>query len=127
MPTRKIVPLLIVCLFFFLPFFVSVPKASSDQLDDINKQLSDLTDQLNKSVAATQPLQSQLDSEQKQIDSIKNQIVNVESDITVKKKQIDDGYANLAQKEKIISATIRDFYIKSYYDSPLLTFFSQAS
>jgi SpoIID/LytB domain protein len=127
MPSKKFIPLLVVCVLFFLPFFVLVPKASSDQLDDINKQLADLTDQLNKSVAATQPLQSQLDSEQKQIASIKNQIVGVESDIALKKKQIDKGYVDLAQKEKIISATIRDFYIKSYYDSPLLTFFSQAS
>ena len=127
MPTKKIFQLLVVLILFFLPLFITVPHASSDQLDDINKQLAQLSDQLNKSVAATQPLQSQLDSEQKQIDSIKYQIAGVESDIVVKKKQIDDGYANLAQKEKIISATIRDFYVKSYYDSPLLTFFSQAT
>jgi len=127
MPTRKILSLLLIITLNLVPFAVAVQTTSADQLDDINKQLADLSDQLNKSVAATQPLQSQLDSEQKQIDSIKNQIVNVESDITLKKKQINDGYANLAQKEKIINATIRDFYVKSYYDSPLLTFFSAAT
>jgi len=106
---------------------MTAQTASADQLDDINQQLASLTDQLNKSVAATQPLQSQLDSEQKQIANIKSQIVGVESDITLKKKQIAGGYSNLAQKEKIISATIRDFYVNSYYDLPLLTFFSQAT
>jgi len=127
MPTKKIIALLLIVSLNILPLAVSVQKASSDQLDDINTQLAQLNDELSKSVAATQPLQSQLDSEQQQIASIKSQITGVESDITVKKKQIDDGYANLAQKEKIITATIRDFYVKSYYDSPLITFFSQAT
>lgn len=127
MPTKKIISLFLVLTLILLPFAVSVQRTSADQLDDINSQLAQLTDQLNKSVAATQPLQSQLDSETKQIASIKSQIAGVEADIAVKKKQIDDGYANLAQKEKIISHTIRDFYVKSYYDSPFITFFSQAT
>ena len=127
MPTRKIIALLLIVSLNLIPLAISVQKASSDQLDNINQQLAQLTNQLNESVAATQPLQSQLQNEQNQINSIKNQIVGVESDITVKKKQINDGFTDLAQKEKIISATVRDFYVNSYYDNPLLTFFSQAS
>jgi SpoIID/LytB domain protein len=127
MPTKKLVALLLAVIITILPLTVSVQKSAADQLDDINKQLSQLSDELNKSVAATQPLQSQLDNEQKQITNIKSQIAGVEADISLKKKQIDNGYTNLAQKEKIISATIRDFYVKSYYDSPLLAFFSQAT
>src|SRR5579862_7302756 len=71
MPARKIVSLLLILTLNLIPLAVAVQTTSADQLDDINKQLADLTDQLNQSVAATQPLQSQLDSEQKQIDSIK--------------------------------------------------------
>lgn len=127
MPTQKIAQFFIVLILFLFPLFFSVSHASSDQLDDINTQLAQLNDQLNKSVAATQPLQSQLDSEQKQINNIKEQIAGVEADIALKKKQIDSGYANLAQKEQIINHTIRDFYVKSYYDTPLLTFFSQST
>lgn len=127
MPTKKIISFLLIITLNLLPLAVSVKPASSDQLDDINNQLAQLNTELNQSIAATQPLQSQLDSEQKQIASIKEQIAGVESDITVKKKQIDDGYTNLAQKEALIAHTIRDFYVKSYYDSPILTFFSQAS
>lgn len=110
-----------------LPLSVFVKQAHSDQLSDITNQLAQLNDELDKSVAATQPLQSQMDNEQKQIADIKSQIAGVEADIVVKKKQINDGYANLAQKEKIINHTIRDFYVNSYYNTPLLTFFSQAT
>ena len=127
MPARKIIAFLLIITLNFLPLSVFVQQAHSDQLDDINTQLSQLTKELDDSVAATQPLQSQLDSEQKQITDIKNQIAGVTADIAVKKKQINDGYANLAQKEQIINHTIRDFYVNSYYDTPLLTFFSQAT
>src|SRR6185437_16047515 len=127
MPTKKIISLILIVALNIVPLAVAVQPASSDQLDDINKQLSQLSTELDQSVAATQPLQSQLDSEKKQIANLESQIAGVEDDIVLKKKQINDGYANLAQKEKIINATIRDFYVKSYYDDPLLTFFSQAS
>jgi len=125
MPVRKIFILLSSIVLALTLFLVIKPSFSqADQLDDINKQLADLNTELNKSVAATKPLQSQLDSMQKQIASIKAQIPAIEQDIVDKKKAIDEGYKKLADKEKLISATIRDFYIKSYYDSPLLAFFS---
>ncbi len=105
-------------------FFVKPFPSHADELDDITKQISDLNDALNKSIAATKPLQSELDSMQKQIADIKVQVANVEEDMAIKKKQIDKGYADLAQKEELLSRTIRDFYVKSYYNSPLLVFFS---
>jgi SpoIID/LytB domain protein len=121
---------LIICtLLLLLSFFIAKRDAfsqttSSNDLDAISKQISDLTDSLSKSVSATKPLQSQLDNMQKKMASIRSQISGVAADSQVKRKQIDAGYKDLAEKENLISATIRDFYIKSYYDSPLLTFFS---
>lgn len=127
MPTKKIISLFLIVTLNLLPLAIAVQHASSDQLDDINQQLTQLSNELNQSVAATQPLQSQLASEQKQIANIKSQIVGVQSDIATKKTQINNGYTDLAQKEKVLNATIRDFYVNSFYDNPLLTFFSQAS
>lgn len=116
-------------LFFALTLIIWInpTPTRADQLDDINKQLADLNDALSKSVAATKPLQSELDSMQKQIADIKNQVANVETDMALKKKEIDSGYTELAQKEQVISHTIRDYYVKSYYDSPLLIFLSSAN
>ena len=44
----------------------------------------------------------------------------IQNDLVVKEKDIDNGYKNLEKEQKILNMTIRDFYIKSYYNSPLL-------
>ncbi len=123
---KKILAILLssILLAVSLFFMINPPITRADDLDDINKQLAQLNDDLNKSIAATKPVESQLKSMQAQIVSIKNQIPVIERDIASKKNAIDEGYKRLADKEKIISATIRDFYIKSYNDSPLLIFFT---
>lgn len=103
------------------------PVSHSDELDDINKQINDLTTALNMSVKATKPLESQLNSLQAQISDIRNRVANIESDVAVKKKNIDQGYADLAKEQTILNQTVRDFYIRSYYDSPLITLLSASS
>lgn len=129
MPIKKVVLFVLVFLLFLSPLFPIGSAFSVDTsqsaLDDINKQLADLNDALNKSVASTKPLQSDLNNMQKQITGIKQEVAGVEADMAVKKKEIDDGYKDMEEKQKTISQTIREFYIKSYYDSPLLVFFSQ--
>jgi len=124
---KKVLSLLFLCTFLFIASFVIVPKSSSDQLDDITKQINDLTSALNMSINATKPLQSQLDSLKSQIADIKNRVSAIERDVEVKKKNIDQGYADLAKEEVVLDRTIRDYYIKSYYNSPLLMFLSGAS
>lgn len=97
---------------------------SADELEDINKELAKLTDDLTKSVAATKPLESELTGIQGRIGGIKNRVVQIERDMVTKRKEIDNGYKMLTEKEKVISQTIREFYVQSYYDSPLLVFLS---
>lgn len=116
--------LLLAALLCITVFLIAAPKASSDELDDLNKQISELTSSLNQSKAATAPLESQLVSMQKQIASIQARVAAIEQDIIVKKKNIDDGYKDLAKQEKILSATVVDYYIKSYYNSPFLILLS---
>lgn len=122
----------ICCLFFLIALlfifgFVNIPKSSSDELDDLNKKIGELTEALNMSKAATAPLESQLKSMQSQIAEIKASVAFIEKDVEIKKKNIDEGYKNLEKQEKILNITIRDFYIKSYYNSPFLVFLSAQS
>src|SRR3989344_5747350 len=124
---RKIFFLLVLIFLFTISFFIQVPKSSSDELSDITKQIEDLTTSLNQSLKATAPLESQLTSLKKQIVGIKNRLTFIENDITVKEKNINDGYKDLAKQELILNRAIRDFYIKSYYNSPLWVFFSSSS
>jgi len=104
-----------------------IHRTYSDELDDINKQINELTTALNQSVAATKPLESQLNAMQSQVQSIKNRVNAIESDMAVKKKNIDTGYKDLTTKEKILNQTIREYYIKSYYNTPLQIFLSAGS
>ncbi|OGH17333.1 MAG: hypothetical protein A3C22_02060 [Candidatus Levybacteria bacterium RIFCSPHIGHO2_02_FULL_37_10] len=124
---RKVFFFIILALLLAVSFFIEVPKSSSDELSDITKQIQDLTISLNESIKATTPLESQLNSLKKQVDGIKNRLSFIENDITVKEKNIDKGYKNLAKQELILNRTIRDFYIKSYYNSPIWVFFSSSS
>ena len=100
--------------------FLNTPATFSDELDDINKEIAKLTEALNQSVKATQPLEAQANA-------IKERIEAIEQDVFVKEKNIESGYASLAKEQKILNATIRDYYIKSYYNSPLLILLSSDS
>jgi len=95
---------------------------------DLLKQCeSSISQALQESEAATTPLQSKLDAINSQITGIKNTIAAIEINLLGKKKDIDNGYADLAKQQTILDATIRDYYIKSYYDSPLLILLSANS
>jgi len=107
--------------------FLNIPRSSSDELADISKQISDLTGALNESVKATKPLESQLKTMQDQIAGIKNRVSIIDQDIVVKKRSIDDGYKNLAKQQVILNKTIANYYIKSYYFSPILIFLSSGN
>ncbi len=125
MPKRHL--FLFIGFIIFLSLFLNVPKTYSDELDDINKQLSELTQALNQSIAATKPLESQLQALQQQIAGIKQRVSLIEIEMEKKKKSIDEGYKNLAEKENLLNKTVREYYISSHYNSPLAIFLSAAS
>lgn len=110
-----------VFLFFFLLFvsslFIGINKARGDELDEINKQINDLTQALNDSKAATTPLESQ-------VTNIKQRVAFIETDVVNKEKSIEKGYANLEKQTDELNLAIRNYYIKSYYNSPILIFLS---
>lgn len=124
---RRFFPLLFLIVLLFSFSFVNVQKSSSDELEDITTQINKLTDALNQSINATKPLESQLNSLRDQIEQIKTRISVIERDVQVKKKNIDEGYKNLAKQQEILNKTIREYYVKSYYSSPILVFLSSDS
>ena len=113
---------------FILLFFFSANTMQnfvySDELDDINKQLSELQSALTMSKNATKPLQSQLDNLTKQLANIDAQVGNVERELLQKKKDISKGYEDLGEKQKIFDATVKRSYINSYSNSPFLILLS---
>lgn len=91
--------------------------ANTNDLNTINSCLDDLNSALSQSKAASAPLESQLSS-------IVARVNQIDADLTKKKKDIDKGYKDLAKQQKVLNIAIRNFYIKSYYNSPLLIFLS---
>lgn len=96
----------------------------SDEYDDLSKKIADLQSALSQSQNATKPLQTQLTSLKSQLASIDAQVVQIEKDLVIKRKNIDEGYKNLVDKQKLFNATVKNSYIKTYTFSPLLIFLS---
>ena len=95
--------------------------------DLIRQCESTINQALQSSINATAPLQSKLDSLNAQIKGIKSTVLSIEFSLSEKKKQIDQGYKDMEKQQAILNQTIRDYYIKSYYNSPLVIFLSANS
>lgn len=100
---------------------------SSLNLEAIGRCLAEIQKAYELSVNATKPLEKELLTLQSRIQGIKARVLTIEQDIAQKTENIEQGYKNLAKQTQILEATIQDFYIKSYYNSPLLIFFSSGS
>jgi SpoIID/LytB domain protein len=95
--------------------------------DLLNKCESSINQALQDSIKATTPLQSKLDSLNSQINGIKNTVSGIEVSLAQKKKDIATSYKQMEKQTAILNATIKDYYIKSYYNSPLLLLLSSSS
>ena len=111
-------------LIFFLlllsSFFIGTKIVRGDELDDLNKQINDLTNALSQSKAASAPLEQQLIG-------IKSRVTFIEGDLVRKQKDIDKEYKKLERQTEKLNLAIRNYYIKSYYNSPILVFLSATS
>lgn len=119
-------PIIIITIITFITI-IFARMAFADELDDINRQISDLSRSLQMSVAATRPLESQLNALQKQLADIKSRVEAIDKELTVKHAGIDKGYKKLDAQEEKLARAIRDFYIASYYNFPYLVFLSQST
>lgn len=111
---RKLLALFLVI--FSLCFLVIVPRVRADEIEDLQKQISDLQKQLDQSKKSTTPLEGQVKDLDVQIASINAKVVQIQRDI------LKSEDALVAQKA-ILAKTVRNFYIRSFVDIPLLTLF----
>lgn len=105
--------------------------AVADDLDDINKQIADLTRALEMSKNATEgvkrsllPLEAQISSVRKKIDSVAAGISEEEAKIKVLEASIVKREDELSGKYEILAARVRRFYIRSYFDTSMAALFS---
>lgn len=115
---RKILALFIFVFVAIVFFYGSVVIAGPDEdLRDIESQINDLEHQLELSKNATTPLETEVKGLEAQLDSIAARLFQLQEDL---QKSEDD----LAFQKQILSRTVRNFYVNSFVDIPLLTFLS---
>lgn len=98
-------------------FFMAGGNVRADELEELQKQINDLEHQLELSKSATTPLEAEVKSLGAQLDSISAKLFQLQKDL---QKSEDD----LAFQKQILARTVRNFYVNSFVDIPLLTFLS---
>lgn len=123
MPAKKILLVSLASLFLALLLYIKpvtseAVDTSSDHYDKITKELADLKDALGKSIAATKPLQSELDRMQKQIQSIKTQVASVEYDTQIKNRKLTKGTKHSPESSSSYSIPSATFTSKATRNLP---------
>ena len=104
-------------LIFVLGLFFIVTSSRADELEELQKQINDLGHQLELSKNATTPLVLEVKNLETQLASINSRLFQIQEDL-------DKGEEDLTFQKQILAATVRNFYIRSFVDIPLLTFFA---
>jgi peptidoglycan hydrolase CwlO-like protein len=97
---------------------------SADEIEDLQKQINDLNKAREQSIAATKPLEGQLDSLKRQLAQIQATLDNLSANISKKQKELDIREDKLAERSALLDNRVRSYYIRSYLSSPLLVILS---
>lgn len=111
---RKILLLLLLAI---LPLFVFISSTRADEIGDIQKQIDDLSKQLDESKKSVTPLEGKVKDLESQLTTISTRIKTIGQDL-------DKSEQELASQKLVLASTVRNFYIRSFVDIPLLTLFA---
>lgn len=110
-----------------LAFIVTHQAVRAESLEEIEKQIGDLTNQLQLSQAATTPLEREVTKLQQQITSILSQIRQSEEEVDRLEISIEQREKKIKVQYSVLGAKVRDFYKKTRFYSPLLMLLSSHS
>lgn len=96
--------------FVFIPNYVQ-----ADELEDLQKQIDDLQEQLESSKNATTPLEAE-------VKNLEGQLALIVARITQLSRDLQKSEDDLAFQKEVLARTVRNFYMSSFVDIPLLTF-----
>jgi len=112
---------------FVILSIVSQQTVRAESLEEIEKQMADLQNQMELSIKATTPLEGEVSKLKQQLAGLQSQI----SDLGVKLKDLEAGIKERDNKIKsqyvILAAKVRDLYKKNSQNSPFLIFASSSS
>lgn len=104
--------------------FIIINFAQADEIEDLQKQINELNKARELSVAATKPLEGQLDSLRVQLAQIKVKLQILSANIVQKEKDVKVREDKLVVQQVLLSSRVRSYYIRSFFTSPLLVILS---
>jgi len=119
--------LLIVSLVITIGVIVTQRLVFAESLEEIEKQIADLQHQMELSVNATTPLESEVAKLNKQIGGIQAQIKTLENRQLELVQSIEKREKDIKSQYVVLAARVRDLYKKSRMFSPFLVLISTQS
>ena len=116
---------MIIALVMFL--IVSHQMVKAESLEEIEKQIADLQHQMELSVNATTPLESEVAKLSKQVAQIQAQIKQAGQQVEELSQGIKERDKKIASQYVVLSAKVRDLYKKTRLSSPFLVFASSTT
>jgi len=114
-------------LFFVFCFLFFVTIVRADELEDLQKQINDLSHLRELSASATTPLEAQLKDLDAKIASAQKGINAAVAENKRLENELDQRQIDMAVQYKLLSARIRSYYKRSYLASPFLLFLGSDS
>lgn len=96
----------------------------AESLEEIEAQINELQKQLELSVNATTPLESEVNKLKSQLNNIQSQITEAEEQRQELERSIGEREIEVKEQYEILGVKVRDYYKKSRFSSPLLIFVS---
>ena len=121
---KKLSALFVTTILFVSCVLFLVSSAKADELEDIEKQLKELTQAREQSVSATKPLEGQLNSLKIQLANIQVSLQNLSNKIIQKEKDLIVRTEKLASQQALLESRVRSYYIRSFLTSPLIVILS---
>lgn len=108
---------IILSTFYIIPTF-------ADEIEDLQKQIDELSKAREQSISATKPLEGQLDSLKRQLAQIQTSLDNLSANIKKKQKEVDSREEKLVKQQVILEQRVRSYYKRSFLATPLLVILS---
>lgn len=120
----RLITVIILLFLLLVPSAYNLVPVYADEIEDLQKQIDELTKAREQSQKATKPLEGQLESLKRQLAQIQVSLANLSASITKKQKDLDIREDKLAEQQALLETRVKNYYIRSYFASPLLVIFS---
>ncbi|MBI3380248.1 SpoIID/LytB domain-containing protein [Candidatus Gottesmanbacteria bacterium] len=108
-----LIPFIFLCSVFFVFSVVRADDCNQACFDQLTKQIDDLKRTLQMSIAATNPLEKNLDKLNENLNNIRSRITVIEKEVDNKEKQVKEGEQLLSLAEDLLSQKVRSYYKSS--------------